>query len=672
MAKTEEWIARISQDRKFQEDERHPIWKRNIERFAYGSLYRHNYDGPHGHTGLHGDFVNVNFVYAYIKTVVPAIYFRDPYIFAAGRKEEDVGKANVIEAIINYVWREINLKDEVKRAIIDTLFFGIGWVKIGYTAEFGRTIADSSILPEGTSDRETPEGKVIEFNEFVKEENVFGKRISPFRMIVPRGYHRFIDMPYVIEERLEDIEAIRDNKSYKNTKNLVPTHKLDTGFESIKAPNMTGAQGGLLGRMVSKLTHKEQANKVIIWEVWDKREKKVLTFGKGSDLALQEKDWDLDIEGFPYVPLRFNVVPDSDEHSNFYPTSDIEPLIPQLNELSKLRTAMVKHRKRWIPKVIIQKGAMSQEQINVYKEPETGLIAEADDINGVKEIRPAPVPPDLYKINAEIKADLREISGISQLLLGGGGAPGVNTATEANIIQQGAGLRINEKQDQVEDFTRTIARKMIQILRQYVDRTFRLRTFIEGKEVDITGTKEDLQAEVDVKIEAGSTQPPTDTAIERKQLIDLALGVIAHPFFQRFANPRLLLMEIFKTFPSLKPSLTKLLAGGIEDEIQIAQLENQLMQQGQIQLVHPNDDHDVHMQVHAQLAQSPETTTPEVAQHIKSHNDFMVERQSGPNAPGGRAEGMTGGNIMEGGSMRPADTFALGREKGAGTSPPSR
>ncbi len=655
--KIDKWLETISQDKQFQKDQKHDVWKDNIKRYT-GRFHRPMVLEDR-------EFVDVNFVYAYIKTVMPAVYFKDPYIFIQSRGEEDIEKANVIEAIINYVWKEVNLKEEVKRVILDTLLFGVGWMKIGYTAEFGRTIENS--LQGQATDRKTPEGKVIEFNEFIKEENVFGTRISPFNVFVPRGYHRFVDMPYIIEERLEDIDAVKNNKSYKNTSELVPTHKLDTGFQAIKAPNMLASP---TNKMAGS-DNRDNVNKVMLWEVWDKREQKVYTFGKGVKKALQERDWDLDIEGFPYIPLKFNTVPNNDEQSHFYPISDIEPLIPQLTEQSRLRTSMVKHRKKFMRKYIVEKGAMDQDQMDVLKEPETGLIAEVNDITKITPTADVTVPSDLYRINDVIKNDLMEISGVNQLMLGGGSAPGVNTATEANMVAQGASLRVTEKQDQVEDFTRDAARKLIQIMRQFVDREFRLRTMIEGKDVDITGTREDLQAEVDVKIEAGSTQPPTDTAIERKQLIDLAIGVLQQPLFQRFVNPRILLQKIAKTFPALKDS--KIFTGGAEDEQIIAQQENQLLQQGMIQLVHPSDDHELHLKVHSILAQNPNPQSPQeqqilpiVAQHINSHNEFIGERMGK-----GRSEALTPKNITEQGAIRPADANSLGQEGagGVGTSP---
>ena len=677
--KPKDWLQLISQDKKFQENHRHRVWKDNIERYAAGfhaagMASLHGTHGGHGgsSSGFDKDFVNVNFVYAYIKTVMPAVYFKDPYIFIEGRSEEDLGKANVVEAIINYIWREINLKEEVKRVILDTLLFGIGWLKIGYTAEFGRTIEKST---QATPDRKTPEGKVIEFNEYIKEENVFGKRISPFRVIVPRGYHRFVDMPYIIEERLEDIEAVKENKSLKNTADLIPTHKLDSGFTSIKAPSMSSPENvgflGRLSRITGRLSARDKANKVILWEIWDKRSQKIITLGKGTEKVLQEKDWDLDIEGFPYIPLRFNTIPNSNETSNFYPISDIEPLVPQIQEQSKLRTAMVKHRKRFLAKILVEKGAMDQNQMDIFKQPETGLIAEVNDITKILPMAEVQVPADVYRVNEVIKSDLREISGISQLLMGGGASPGINTATEANIAQQGAGLRISEKQDQIEDFTRDTARKLIQIMRQFVQREFHLRTMIEGKEVDISGDGETLKAEVDVKIEAGSTQPPTDTAVERKQLIDLTIGVLQQPAIQRFVNFRVLLQKIAKTFPALKDS--KIFTGGIEDEQQSAQLENQLMLQGNIQVVGPNDDHDIHLEVHASIAQDPKTVSPVVAQHIQTHSEFIAQRRQTP-AGGGRADALTPTNITEGGATRATDTFALGMEgatQGVGTQPPA-
>ena len=135
--KTRDWLNTINQDKQFQNDQRHQIWHNNLMlylgRFHHLNTQRGATGGHVAGTGFFHDldFVNVNFVYAYIKTVMPAIYFKDPHIFVEARQEDDIPKASVIEAVINYIWREINLKEEVKRVILDTLIFGLGWLKIG-------------------------------------------------------------------------------------------------------------------------------------------------------------------------------------------------------------------------------------------------------------------------------------------------------------------------------------------------------------------------------------------------------------------------------------------------------------------------------------------------------------------------------------------------------------
>ena len=95
ISKTKDWVEKILTDKQFQQDEKFTLWRDNIRRFSTQTRGLHSNDHQHD-----SEFVNVNFVYAYIKTVVPAVYFRDPHIFITAQSSEEDAKANTIEAII--------------------------------------------------------------------------------------------------------------------------------------------------------------------------------------------------------------------------------------------------------------------------------------------------------------------------------------------------------------------------------------------------------------------------------------------------------------------------------------------------------------------------------------------------------------------------------------------
>src|SRR5437660_6542123 len=82
--------------------------------------------------------IPINLVFAYVKTEIARLYFRDPWISVNPKRVEDVGAARIAEQLINYTWGEIDLKQQIKLALLDSLLVGHGWIKFGYTATFGK------------------------------------------------------------------------------------------------------------------------------------------------------------------------------------------------------------------------------------------------------------------------------------------------------------------------------------------------------------------------------------------------------------------------------------------------------------------------------------------------------------------------------------------------------
>ncbi|KKL11632.1 hypothetical protein LCGC14_2543860, partial [marine sediment metagenome] len=139
---------------------------------------------------------------------------------------------------------------------------------------------------------------------------------------------------------------------------------------------------------------------------------------------------------------------------------------------------------------------------------------------------------------------------------------------------------------------------------------------------------------IQFEIEAGSTRPPKDEAVERKQWIDTAFGIK-----ERFPNrvkDDVLLTQLFKKlgFKDIEEMIIK-----FDDiEIKAAQKENELLlqgnEQGNEQVVSPNENHMLHLQVHGQVAQVPGIpTTPQFNQHILDHAQFLEMSQ--PTIAGG-------------------------------------
>src|SRR5207245_2900840 len=93
--------------------------------------------------------VPVNLVYAYVKTEIARLYFKDPWITVNAKRVEDIGSAQIAEQIVNYTWGELKLKSEIKQAILEALLIGHSWIKVGYVAEFGTVESQPKEVPKG-------------------------------------------------------------------------------------------------------------------------------------------------------------------------------------------------------------------------------------------------------------------------------------------------------------------------------------------------------------------------------------------------------------------------------------------------------------------------------------------------------------------------------------------
>jgi hypothetical protein len=159
-------------------------------------------------------------------------------------------------------------------------------------------------------------------------------------------------------------------------------------------------------------------------------------------------------------------------------------------------------------------------------------------------------------------------TGITRAMLTG--MTSAETATEAQIGQAGANLRLSDKADIVADFSNRQARKLWQVIRQFVD--LEEVQLITGENAfdDITGTpryswladidnvkrEKIIKGEYDFQIEVGSTQKP-DLPILRKQIENMVNILGGKGVLEAFAAQgyKIELAEIFRKYLMLFPDV---------------------------------------------------------------------------------------------------------------------
>ena len=472
-----QWMKRINRSLKFRDQVRdRQNWKRILE--EYKGEYKVNSSGVNSPP--------INLVYGYVHTAIPRIYFRDPHMSINPKGAESAGAARVLELVINYIFRELRLKNEVYRLLMDTFLFGHGWLKYGYIGEMG----DTGV--------EVPTEK----SEYIKDEEIFAAYV-PYEDVVfdvtlcQDPPH---DCRWIAHRIIRPVREIKDDPKYENTGKI----KSNVSTRDSK------------GEKIDDALKDSDLELFEFWEVHDKDSSKIYCVAESMDRFLRETNNVYEMEGLPFSMLKFNMVPGEP-----YPLSDIFIIEAQILERVKLRAAQLNHVKRWNRQLSIEINSMSKDEIEKFSQGIDGAVTQRTKGSAPPEpIQYAPIPSESFQIDDLIQRDIDTVIGQSEVDRGGQAKTQTNTAFELQAQNAGTSMRQAQRQDRLEDFLEEVASKIIALVKQFqtTPKYVRITGMDEAQiaeafptmQTDSTGlhfTKDDIQGEYDIEAKAGSTLP---------------------------------------------------------------------------------------------------------------------------------------------------------------------
>ena len=430
------------------------------------------------------DVIPINEVYAYAKAFVPSVYAREPYIAINPHGARSIAGAKMLELALRAYWRELRLKKEGRRVIWDGVF-AEGWMKVGYTGVFG--------------EQKPPDDKpALDPSEFVSHEEIFAKRISWKNMARDcRAVDGLHDCRWVAQNVIVPLKAAQESSLYENTKDLKATY-VD--------------KSGLKGEDYEE----EYAS---IWEIWDRDSYKVFALAEGApDWLWKPKPWPYDMEGFPYVLLRFNENPDE-----AYAPNLIQPWIAQLWEKMKIRAMQMDHIKRYNRQMQAARGAFTAAEKAKFTKGLTGSIIEHDPKfpDGMKTIPYPPFQQDAYATEGRIDLDKDNVSGQPNAVRSAPQRTQSRTLGEIDRLVGAFQARQIDPQSQVEEFLEEVGYKLIKVMQEHLPGEKFVRATAKdaeevisafGKEIfDGSGfrmSRDQIRGvEFDLDLKAGSTLP---------------------------------------------------------------------------------------------------------------------------------------------------------------------
>jgi len=475
------------------------------------------------------DLVAVNLAFSTVNVIAPSVSVNYPKIVVSPNEPEDQDRAAFVEAITNYAWRHHDFRKPFQRSVRDFLIFGHGWLKVGWkfveqermlTDEergvmFDEAVAEANILAtenpalatELPDDEQIAAGIPDSSMEIV-EDQPFIERVSPFDMYIDPEATCLDDAQWICQKVIRPVEEAKKDKRYKASvrKRLTPDSRV--------SPTLSYTD-----RTVQE-EYLTEVDRVAIYEFYDIEENTMAVFTLESDEFLVDPMPMPYAYGQPFVMLRNYDVPDY-----FYPMGDLESIESLQLELDMTRTQLVNARKRYARKYLYHERSFGPEGREALESDEDGrLVPVVDENKPLSEVvipmPQTPLSPEVYNMSAIIEQDINTVSGVSEYARGQ--MPEIRrTATEASIIADAGNARVSEKLAIVELGISECARRVIQVMQQFMTGEQIVRVSARaGADLFVPYTRDDIVGEYDFSVEAGSTQPINDT-VRKQQAVAL-------------------------------------------------------------------------------------------------------------------------------------------------------
>ena len=402
-----------------------------------------------------------NILWSNVQTLIPAVYSRMPKADVSRRfvDTDPVGRvgALLIERCLDYEIEHYSDFRSAMHNIVEDRFLGgrgVAWVRYD-----PHIVAQTEQVTEDVPD---PDDKTCPPDEECPEQIEYE--------CAPTDYVHWRDFGHSPARTWEEVTEVwrwvymsRDALEARFGKQKAKDIPLDTGPEK------------LVRNMANQTM---QDNRARICELWDKEKGKVVWFHKSQDKFLDERDDPLELEGFFPCPKPLYATTTTD---TLVPVPDFilyQDQATELDILSDRIDGLVKAlRVRGIydaSQPTLQRLLTEGDNNTLIGTDKWAAFSEKGGIKGSIDLIPVEIFANAllqcYQARQDIKSQIYEITGLSDIVRGQGAAS--ETATAQQIKGQYASLRLKSMQEAVAVFASELLRLKAQIVcSKYQDKT---------------------------------------------------------------------------------------------------------------------------------------------------------------------------------------------------------
>lgn len=437
----EDWMVFLEEALEFRK-EKEKYWER------WRNWYR--YAGP---TAPRTGEFRVHLIRPLIQILLPALYFKNPYIIVNPLTYDDDNSAQRAlyqEAWLNYFFASgMDSKRQIRRCVLDALTMNNAIIESKWRYQ--------------TEERTTKTGGLAtEYEEYVVADSPYLMRVSPWDFVYdPFSMNGLSGARWCARRKWMTIESVRENK-YFNEKYRTQLSMVDRKLEQrgtirrlIQATRKLLDLKDRTGTNTGQSTLDEAYEGFVqVWYIYDRKYQRhmVITPTVPGFLIDEENPYS-HLRAFPYKELVFEFDTDMDQ-----PMSLIQQVIPQATEFNETRQRQSEYLKRFARMYEVEFDAFDDEEEGerLMRQGKDGTVLKVTKRGKIGEVPAVKMDVDLWRWVEAQRGDAQFSMSIPATQTGTGHSK-FKSATEVAQISSSFDIRLDDLREAISEFVEGIA-----------------------------------------------------------------------------------------------------------------------------------------------------------------------------------------------------------------------
>ena len=479
--------------------------------------------------------------------VAESLFANRPYVSVLPRNTDDANNAQAAESLIDW---QLNERMNIKRLFADdilqdaivlgTAVCFTGWLKlerefkekvevtVPLTDELGMPIVDDFGMPAMlTTEEEVTTVKTVYDDPLTQKVDLFDFYVDRTATTIQDA--RFCGhVEWLTKEQIENYEKTANWDV--DWHNLTPIQDI-TGGKEIRAE----LAGSTLGGSDDSYDSKDQHGRYAVTHYWENNRHVVII--NDSVCALDEKNpfnyGEKPYDKCCYVPLT----------NEFYGIGIPEIVKDLQDELNTTRNMRIDYnamclRRMWK----IRRGCGLTPNDLIWKQ---GGVLQVDDMDDILEINVQPLPASAFSNEDVIKQDMRDATGVHDIILGLAQAD--ETATTTMTKDNNASIRFKFFIEAVvDDMLLPIVTKMLSMDTEFLDQARIIRLIDDAGQAGelLAILPEELGNDYDFYYVGSSVEPMANKELNKNKMIEAYQLAMANPVVQQDMNVQRNLLRV--------------------------------------------------------------------------------------------------------------------------------